>query len=190
MRKVLALAVGVLGASILAGSAAVFGVRPVAAPVAMKPVWTEANWPFPMDQWGLGKAFVCAPSDCGTEIEVYVRPKIGYCNCATGVADDDELERVGDTSLISPTVRAQGSGRPIKAGWMRGLSRSYRASDHDAGLLSIAYNDECDVVAAVATFRRGEPAAVERAVMTFLNSDRMVLWAKKELGLEFISRSW
>jgi hypothetical protein len=173
MRKVLALAAGVLGASVLAGSAAVFGVRPVAVSVAMKPVWTEANWPFPIDQWGIGKAFVCAPSDC-----------------ATGVADDDELERVGDTSLISPTVRAQGSGRPIKAGWMRGLSRSYWASDRDAGLLSIAYNDECDVVAAVATFGRGEPAAVERAVVTFLNSDPMVLWAKRELGLEFISRSW
>jgi hypothetical protein len=24
-----------------------------------RPVWTEVLWPFPMDQWGKGKAFRC-----------------------------------------------------------------------------------------------------------------------------------
>ena len=35
-----------------------------------------------------------------------------------------------------------------------------------------------------------DPALVEPAVMAFLNSTPMVLWAKKELGLEFIRREW
>jgi len=43
-----------------------------------------------MDQWGLGKAFVCMPADCGVKVDIYVRPKIGFCNCATGVSDDAE----------------------------------------------------------------------------------------------------
>jgi hypothetical protein len=200
MRKALALAVGVLAtsvlvASLLAGSAAVFGLRappksPTIESPATEPVWTETRWPYPIDQWGTGRAFVCAASDCGSKVELFIRPKIGYCNCATGVADDEELERVGDTALISPKVQPQGRGRVIKAGWMKGLSRAYQVADRHDGVLSVAYNDECDVVAAVATFGGGDAAKVERAVMTFLNSNPMVLWAKKELGLEFFQRSW
>ena len=132
------------------------------------------------------------PADCGVKVDVYVRPKIGYCNCATGVSDDEELERVGDTDLVSAISRARGRGRPIKVGWMKGLSRSYGASDGEAreGLLSVAYNDDCDVVVAVATFGDGDPVTVEPAVISFLKSTPMVLWAKKELGLEFVRRDW
>ena len=31
------------------------------------PVWAEIDWPFPMDEWGKGKAFRCAAADCGTD---------------------------------------------------------------------------------------------------------------------------
>jgi hypothetical protein len=65
------------------------------------PSWQEARWPFLMDQWGLGRAFHCAARDCGTEIDIYVRAKIGFCNCTTGVADDEEIDRIGDVELVS-----------------------------------------------------------------------------------------
>ena len=58
------------------------------------------------------------------------------------------------------------------------------------GLLSVAFNDECDVVVALATFGDGDPAKIEPAVSGFLKSTPMVLWAKKELGLEFVRRDW
>src|SRR5580704_17376624 len=61
-----------------------------------RPVWTEAAWPFPVDQWGGGWAFQCKAADCGIDVKLYLRPKIGFCNCQTGVADDEELDRVGD----------------------------------------------------------------------------------------------
>src|SRR5437588_7203020 len=64
--------------------------------------WAEVKWPFPMDQWGTGRAFRCRSADCGAEIEVYLRPKLGFCNCTTGVSDDAELDRVGDLELLSP----------------------------------------------------------------------------------------
>jgi hypothetical protein len=126
------------------------------------------------------------------KVEVYVRPKIGFCNCSSGVSDDAELERVSDTTLVGPEVHPLGPGRPIKVGWMAGLSRAYLIADETAGarLLSVAFNDECDVVVAVATLGNGDPEVLGPAVMAFLNSNPMVLWAKKELGLEFVRREW
>jgi hypothetical protein len=206
MKRTLVVATTIAAAGLVLGSAAIFGVRISANPSAsanptaanptliasIAPVWTEAKWRFPMDQWGLGKAFVCAAADCGGQVQLYVRPKIGFCNCATGVSDETELERVADTELLRAKTRALGPGRPIKVGWMRGLSRSYAASDGETSerLVSIAYNDECDVVVAIAQFANGDPALLEPAILAFLNTNPMVLWAKKELGLEFIRREW
>ena len=188
---VIGIAASVLIAGI-AGSAAVLGLRAPAKPSELEPVWSETKWPFLQDQWGIGKAFVCMPADCGVKIDVFIRPKIGFCNCSTGVSDDNELERVADTDLISPKVRPLGPASPVKIGWMRGLSRPYLVSDEnpDERLLSVAFNDECDVVVALASLGRADPSVVAPAVISFLNSAPMVLWAKKELGLEFLRREW
>jgi hypothetical protein len=192
MIKAFVVALAVVGIGIIAGAKAVFNVRTPGLSRAIDPVWTETRWPFLTDQWGNGKAFVCAPTDCGVKVNVYVRPKIGFCNCSTGVSDDAELERVGDTDLVSRGPGARGPGRPIKVGWMHGRSRHYAASDGDTGerLLSVAFNDECDVVVALATFGDADPAPMEAAIVGFLNSNPMVVWAKKELGLEFMRREW
>jgi hypothetical protein len=192
MKKTFVLTLALAGSALVAGSMAVLGVRAPADPSTMQPVWSEIKWPFLVDQWGTGRAFACGPADCGVRIDVYVRPKIGFCNCSTGVADDAELERVADTDLVSPEVRPLGSGRPVKVGWMQGISRAYRVSETKGGerLLSIAFNDECDVVVATAKLDNGDPALIEPAVVAFLNSRPMVLWAKKELGLEFVRREW
>jgi hypothetical protein len=194
-------AIGIAALIVIAGSAAVLGFR--APPTrgdmiaheaagAMAPVWSETKWPFLLDQWGVGKAFVCGPEDCGARIDVFIRPKIGFCNCATGVSDDTELERVADTDLVSPMVRPLGPGRAVKVGWMHGLSRTYQVSDEKPGerLLSVAFNDECDVVVALASLGKTDPSAATPAVIAFLNSRPVVLWAKKELGLEFVRREW
>jgi len=188
-------AIGIAAAIVVAGSAAVWGVWAPAIPRAavsssIEPVWTETKWPFLQDQWGIGKAFVCMPADCGVKVDVFIRPKIGFCNCSTGVSDDNELERVADTELVSPKVRPLGPASPVTVGWMRGLSRAYLASDEKANLLSVAFNDECDVVVAVASLGKADPNVVAPALVSFLNSTPMVLWAKKELGLEFVRREW
>jgi hypothetical protein len=192
MRRTLALVLGVIGTGALAGSLPVPGARTPANQAVLEPIWAEAKWPFAPDQWGVGRTFVCAPGDCGTRIEIYVRPKIGFCNCATGVSDDAELERVGDTDMVDAKARAVDGGRPIRIGWMKGLSRRYQAREGPVrgSLLSIAANDECDVVVALAVLGDGDPGVAEPAVMAFLNSNPIVLWAKKELGLEFMRRDW
>jgi hypothetical protein len=190
MIKAFTLTLALAGMASLAGFMGVFGARPPANPSTVQPVWTETKWPFLVDQWGIGKAFVCAPADCGTKIDVYVRPKIGFCNCSTGVSDDAELERVADTELVSREIRPLDWGHPVKVGWMQGLGRTYSEEKAGEHLLSVAFNDECDVVVAVANLGSGDPGVGEPAVIAFLNSRPMVLWAKKELGLEFVRREW
>jgi hypothetical protein len=74
MRKttvILAAAAFALGG--LAGAYALLAERPVergAAAGAVRPTWSEVVWPFPMDQWGKGKAYRCKASDCGAEVVV------------------------------------------------------------------------------------------------------------------------
>jgi hypothetical protein len=189
------IAMVIAGAGLLLGTAVLVGMgMPTKrqATLPLEPVWAEAKWPFPIDQWGTGRAFACAAQNCGIEVSLYIRPKIGFCNCATGVADNAELERVADTELVSQQLRPRGPSRPIKVGWMHGLSRSYWASEGETkeSLLSVAFNDECDVVVAVVKLAGGDPGILEPEVIAFLNTNPMVLWTKKELGLEFVRRDW
>jgi hypothetical protein len=148
-----------------------------------RPVWTEAAWPFPIDQWGQGWAYQCKAADCGVDINLYLRPKIGFCNCQTGVADDEELDRVSDIDLVGSESSALGPGRPITVHAMNGRSRGYRVGAPSAkSVLSLAFNNRCDVI--VATVVAGDdPAAREQAVLEFLNGELVLHWAETVLGL-------
>jgi len=113
-----------------------------------------------------------------------VRAKIGFCNCATGVSDDEELERVGDVELLGEKFSAPGSGHEIAVAWMKGRSRAYDVPGRaPASTLAIAFNDRCDVIVATVLVPDGPAARVEPAVLGFLNSDTVVHWAEKVLGL-------
>ena len=150
------------------------------------PAWTEVKWPFPMDQWGLGRAFRCRPADCGTEVTLYLRAKIGFCNCETGVADDEELERIGDIELAGEQSVAVGPGRPITVHWMKGRSRGYAVMggmQSAKSLLAIAFNDRCDAIVATAMVAGHRPTEPEAAVLEFLNGNLVRRWAEVTLGL-------
>jgi hypothetical protein len=193
MRHAAVLAIGVVAVGVAAAAAAVIGARAPSTNSAINPVWTETKWPFLLDQWGIGKAFVCMPADCGVKVEVYVRPKIGFCNCSNGVYDDGELERVGDAALVGRDFGPLGPGHSIKVGWMYGRSRPYLATDDEGRerrLISVAFNDECDAVVALAMVGGGDPTAIEPPLIAFLNNRPLVLWVKKELGLEYVYREW
>ena len=148
-----------------------------------RPVWTEVVWPFPVDEWGGGWAFQCKAADCGIDVNLYLRPKIGFCNCQAGVADDEELDRVSDLDLVGSDRKALGPGRPITVHWMKGRSRGYKVGAPSAkSVLTLAFNNRCDVV--VATVVAGdEPVAQEQAVLAFLNGDLVRHWAEAVLGL-------
>ncbi len=166
----------------LSGVAAVQHVRSGTAVAAGN--WHEIAWPFPRDGWPPGRAFRCDADACGQEVELYVRPKIGFCNCDTGVADDDEVDRVADLDLMSQRFVPREAGRVIKISDMAGRARSYDlkmvdGSDHTA--VGFALSHRCDLMVAVAQ-GEGTAAGVQRAAVEFLGTSDMTHWMNAALN--------
>lgn len=152
---------------------------------APQPIWNEVTWPFPIDQWGKGTAFRCKATDCGAEVNVYIRAKIGFCNCSTGISDDDELDRISDFALFQHTLSPIAPGREILVAWMKGRSRPYSISGAPAAksALSVGFNDRCDAIIATAVLGHNTPNVFEPVVIEFLNSRTVIRWAEVTLGL-------
>jgi hypothetical protein len=190
-KPVLSAIVAMLGlAGATAGYLAILASQPTddgfAVATPARPVWTEAKWPFPIDQWGTGRAFNCKPTDCGTEVNIYLRAKLGSCNCTTGVADDADLDRMGDLDLIGGEVSPLGAGRPITIAWMKGRSRAYTLTTHNPSgktAISVAFNDRCDMIVATVMLPHDRPATIEPGVIEFLNSGTVLHGAEVTLGM-------
>ena len=141
--------------------------------------WQEIAWPFPRDGWPAGKAFRCGVAACGGEVEVYVRPKIGFCNCDRGVADDDEVDRVADLDLMSEHFTPRAPGDVVRIADMPGRIRAYDLK-MSGGLrhaaIGVAVSRRCDLLVAVA---HGTADALElrRAALGFLATREMTRWA-------------
>jgi hypothetical protein len=151
-----------------------------------RPVWSEVQWPFPMDQWGRGRAFRCKPADCGAQVNIYLRAKLGACNCTTGVADDADLDRMSDLDLVGGEVSPLGPGRPIAVAGMKGRSRAYTLTARNPPgktAISVAFNDRCDMIVATVLLPHDRPATMEPDVIEFLNSRTVLQWAEVTLGI-------
>ena len=150
------------------------------------PVFAEVPWPFPTDQWGSGKAYRCDAADCCAEVALYLRAKIGFCNCQSGVADDSELDRMSDFDLVGGVVTPLGEGRPVAIGHMKGRSRAYALTAGNApgrSAISVAFNDRCDMAVATVLLPHDRPAPIEPGVIAFLNSPAALRWVEVTLGL-------
>jgi hypothetical protein len=177
MRRSLAILIASLALGALSGAAAYQKVRPQVGGIN-DARWQEIAWPFPRDGWPAGRAFRCEALACGTETELYVRPKIGFCNCDTGVADDDEVDRVADLDLISQRFTPLAPGNAIRVADMSGRLRSYDLDLSDGArhaAIGIAVSHRCDLMIAVA---QGEGTAPElqRAALDFLATHEMHRW--------------
>ena len=186
MRRIAGAAIAAVSlGSVLAAALAWFGLPQHAAATATAPVWTEIAWPFPTDPWGKGKAFRCKTADCGAEVNIYLRAKMGFCNCTTGVADDEDLDRMGDLALVGE-VSPLGTGRPISIARMEGRSRTYVLNARNPlgkTAISVVFRERCDMIAATAVLGHDRPAAIEPSVIEFLNGSTVMRWAEITLGL-------
>src|ERR1700676_3847696 len=129
--------------------------------------WREIAWPFPRDGWPAGRAFRCATEACGDDVEVYVRPKIGFCNCDSGVADDDEVDRVADLDLMSERFVPLEAGRVTRIADMPGRLRSYDLQMADGSrhtAIGIAVSRRCDLLVAVAQ-GKGPASGLQRVAL-------------------------
>ena len=102
------------------------------------------------------------------------------------MSDDPELDRVGDLEILSDRWVGLADGREIKVGWMNGRSRPYRVDMRYAApvtALAIGFNDKCDVAVATVVADRKQLAAAERLAVDFLNTDLVLRWVERELGI-------
>src|SRR5258705_2184178 len=147
MRRRFAIAVALLAVGALSGVAAYEHAG------SRRAGWQEIIWPFPRDGWPAGRAFRCGGGSCGGDIEIYIRPKIGFCNCDRGVADDDEIDRVADLDLLSERFSPREPGRVVRVAEMPGRMRSYDLVMSDRSqraAVGIAVSSRCDLLVAVA----------------------------------------
>jgi len=186
---ILVLTLGIAVVGLLASDAVTVGIglrAPERADAPAPATFVEIKWPFPRDQWGDGRAFRCAAADCGVEVSLYLRPKIGFCNCDTGVADEAELDRVADLELFSPKFVGLTHGDEIQVGAMRGLSRIYQVDipyDRLRPMLALAFNQNCDVMVATVVAPLDHLPSAERHVLGFLNGEPILKWVRAQFGV-------
>ena len=91
-----------------------------------------------------------------------MRPKMGFCNCDRGVADDDEVDRVADLDLLSERFAPLAPGDVVGIADMPGRIRAYDLKMSDGSrhaAFGIAVARRCDLLVAVA---HGKGDAPER----------------------------
>ena len=151
-----------------------------------RPAWTRCNGPSLLTNSAAARPFECDARRLRNVGEAYVRAKIGFCNCPTGVADDAELERIGD--LRSAWREGCGAGRrpphcgrpdegpqPSLCARRTGSARHIRLVDR---LQRPPRRHCCNRV-----LRHNRPDIIEPNVIAFLNSPTIMRWAEGALGL-------
>jgi hypothetical protein len=178
MARLLIILIAALAFGALSGVAAYQKVRPASAD-AVAARWQEMSWPFPRDGWPAGRAFRCAA--CG-EVELYVRPKIGFCNCDTGVADDEEVDRVADLDLISTRFVPIEAGRVVRVADLAGRSRAYDLAMRDVSHTAVGFalSHRCDLVVAVVQ-GRADAIELQKEAQLFLESQQLHRWVMAAL---------
>ena len=137
-----------LAAGLMAGMVALgLSEDEPAASLGKEMPWRPIAWPFPRDAWPAGRAWRRGA------LEVYVRPKLGFCgNCDTGVVTDEEVDRVTDVDLLDERFVPAKEGLAVRIGDLSGRARLYRykliggGTRHAEG---IAVSKKCDLVIAV-----------------------------------------
>jgi hypothetical protein len=140
--------------------------------------WHAISWPFPRDGWPTGKAWR------GEGIEVYIRPKLGFCsNCDTGVVTDEEVDRVTDVDLLDEHFVPVHEGSRIHITDLVGRARLYRLKAK-AGIsrlaegIAVAY--KCDLVVAVVVGDLADEPT-RRSAHAFLETNTVQVWLNQQL---------
>jgi hypothetical protein len=175
MRRLIVVVVAALALGALSGVAA---YQRLARGGGDRSQWREIAWPFPRDGWPAGRAFRCMSEGCGEGSELYARAKLGFCNCDTGVADDDEVDRVADLDLISPRFEPRAAGQVVRVAEMSGRARAYELSMPDGArhrAIGFALSRRCDLMVAVVQ-GGADASALQRAARDFLDQHEMHRW--------------
>lgn len=145
--------------------------------------WREMAWPFPRDAFPAGRAFRCQQASCGEGSQLFVRAKPGLCNSKSGVADDEETDRVTDLDLVGTRATPDAPGQGMRFGEFVGRSRSYElglADGSRASAASFALSRRSDMVVAVVK-GTGPGPLLQQAGQQFLASSDVQRWITSAL---------
>jgi hypothetical protein len=141
--------------------------------------WHQIAWPFPRDAWPAGRAW---RGEGG--IEVYVRPKLGFCgNCETGVVADEEVDGVTDIDLLDAHFVPVQAGSRIRITDLLGRARIYRLKMKDgsqrlAEAIAMAY--KCNLVITIVIGNVADEPT-RKAAHQFLESNTVQVWVNAQL---------
>lgn len=170
-----------LGAGIAVVAGAAFAMR--AGPA--RDGWSEIAWPFPRDAWPAGRAFRCDDAGCGGPMETYVRPKLGFCNCATGVSGDAEVDGVSDLDMVGTDFVPLAAGTAVAVGGLHGRVRSYDLTMPDGRMqpaAGFALSATCDLVAVASVGPAAATDAGRAGVLQLLGGAPLATWLRSRLG--------
>jgi len=140
--------------------------------------WWPAAWPFPRDGWPPGRAWR------GHDLEVYVRPKLGFCgNCDTGVVSDDEVDRVTDIDLLDEKFLPLKEGSRVRITDLVGRARLYSLklkSGKQRLAEGIAVSYKCDLVVAI-VLGKVDDEPIRKFAHAFLESNKVQVWVNQQL---------
>ncbi len=111
--------------------------------------WEPMRWPLLRDGWPNGIAFDCP--NCVGGLSLYVRVKVGFCDCSQGVSNDDEIDRVGDVDLVVSEFEPEGVGSIEQIAGVRGRIRLYRSGERR--IATLAAGRDCNAIVATAVSR-------------------------------------
>jgi hypothetical protein len=92
---------------------------------------------------------------------------------------------MGDLALVGE-VSPLRAGAPVSVASMKGRSRAYAFNTRNPlgkTVISVVFNDRCDMIAATAVLGDAKPAESEPDVIAFLNGGTVMRWAEATLGL-------
>ncbi len=170
----------------LAALAALFTTAGAAADwISNRPNWEEIAWPFPRDAWPGGRAFRCTSRACGGLLEVAIRPKLGFCNCTTGVTGDSEVDAISDLDKITDNFVPKEAGEQIVIDGMPGRVRAYALHLPDGSQRNgagFAVSRRCDVVVAASQGTEAGSHNATRAIANLIESKPLSEWLRAILG--------
>jgi hypothetical protein len=145
--------------------------------------WREVKWPFLRDAWPSGRAFSCRAADCGVDVGLVARVKVGFCDCSQGVSDDDEVDRVGDVDLVFRDFEPLAKGDPVKISGIYGRKRLYATKEpRPRRVMVFAGGRNCNAFVAMAmTSAEFSPEALI-AAEAMLDEPAFMRWVVEKEG--------
>lgn len=162
-----------------AGVAVLAGQRPEPAG------WQEIAWPFGRDAWPAGRAFRCGAAACGGVQDVYVRPKVGLCNCTRGITGDAEVDAVSDIDLMTGDFAPRAAGQRVVMAGLDGIARPYTlhlSGGRQGNAAGIALSHRCDLVVAASVGESAGQAAALAAIAELLSRPDIGQWMAQRFG--------